>query len=72
MRMFLGIILGIILTIGAVYVADSIRNTTGGEGSFDRPFVNWDVVNHNIKTLSATLQEKWAGLTGHAKDTKDN
>jgi hypothetical protein len=49
-------------------VSDSIRNTSGAEGSFDRPFVNWDVVNHNIKTLSATLQEKWASLTGHAKD----
>jgi hypothetical protein len=58
MRMFLGIILGIILTIGAAYVADSVRNTKGGEDSFDRPFVNWDVVNHNIKTLSTRLQEK--------------
>jgi hypothetical protein len=68
MRMFFGIILGIILTIGAAYVSDSIRNTSGPEGSFDRPFVNWDVVNHNIKALSATLQEKWASMTGHAKD----
>ena len=68
MRMFFGIIVGIILTIGAAYGSDSIRNTSGAEGSFDRPFVNWDVVNHNIKTLSATLQEKWASLTGHAKD----
>jgi hypothetical protein len=68
MRMFFGIILGIILTIGAAYVSDSVRNTSGPEGSFDRPFVNWDVVNHSIKTLSTTLQEKWASLTGHAKD----
>jgi hypothetical protein len=68
MRMFFGIIVGIGLTIGAAYVSDSIRNTSGGEGSFDRPVVNWDVLNHGVKTLSTTLQESWARLTGHAKD----
>jgi hypothetical protein len=68
MRMFFGIILGIILTVGAAYVSDSIRNTSGPEGSTDRPVVNWDVVNHGIKTLSSTLQEGWARLTGRPKD----
>ena len=68
MRMFFGIIVGIFLTIGAAYVADSIRNTSGPEGSTDRPVVNWEVVNHGIKILSATLQNGWARLTGHAKD----
>lgn len=68
MRMFFGIILGIILTIGAAYVSDSIRNTSGAEGTFERPVVNWDVVNHGIKVLSSTVQDSWARLTGHAKD----
>ena len=68
MRMFFGIIVGIILTVGAAYVSDSIRNTSGPEGSFDRPMVNWDVVGHNLKTLPSALQERWARLTGHAKD----
>ena len=60
MRMFFGIILGIVLTIGAAYVADSIRS--------ERPVVNWDVVNDGIKALSSTVQGGWARLTGHAKD----
>ncbi|MDQ6869073.1 MAG: hypothetical protein M3178_12000 [Pseudomonadota bacterium] len=68
MRMFFGIILGVILTIGAAYVSDSIRNTNGAEGTAERPVVNWDVVNHGVKALSSTVQDGWARLTGHAKD----
>jgi hypothetical protein len=68
MRMFFGIILGILLTVGVAYVSDSIRDTSGAEGSFDRPVVNWDVVNHGLKTLTSTLQGSWSRLTGHAKD----
>ena len=68
MRMFFGIILGIILTIGAAYVTDTIRNTSGAEGTAERPVVNWDVVNHGIKALSSTVKDGWARLTGHAKD----
>jgi hypothetical protein len=68
MRMFFGIILGIILTIGAAYVYDSVRNTSGGEGTFDRPVVNWDVLSHSVKGLTSTVQDGWARLTGHPKE----
>jgi hypothetical protein len=68
MRMFFGIIVGIVLTIGAAYVSDMVRNTSGGEGTFDRPVVNWDVVNHGVKALSSAVQGGWARLTGHPKD----
>jgi hypothetical protein len=69
MRMFFGIIVGIILTIGAAYLYDSIRSTGGAEGIDARPLVNWDVVNHKVKALSSTVQNGWARLTGHAKDS---
>jgi hypothetical protein len=68
MRMFFGIIIGIVLTIAAAYVSDMVRNTSGGEGTFDRPVVNWDVVNHGIKALPSTVKGGWARLTGHPKD----
>ncbi len=60
MRMFFGIILGVVLTIGAAYVSDSIRT--------ERPVVNWDVVKDGVKAVSSTVQGSWARLTGHAKD----
>jgi hypothetical protein len=68
MRMFFGIILGIVLTIGGAYIYDSIRNTSGGEGTFDRPVVNWDVLGHSVKSLTSTVQDGLARLTGRPKD----
>ncbi|MCI0598224.1 MAG: hypothetical protein L0Y50_01105 [Beijerinckiaceae bacterium] len=68
MRMFSGIILGIILTIGAAYIYDSVRNTSGGEGTFDRPVVNWDVLSHGFKNLTSTVQDGIGRLTGRSKD----
>jgi hypothetical protein len=66
MRMFFGIILGIVLTIGAAYIYDSVRKPSGGDGTYDRPIVNWDVLGH---TLSSTVQDGWARLTGKSKDS---
>jgi hypothetical protein len=66
--MFFGIILGIILTVGAAYVYDSVRKTSI-QGGIERPVVNWDVVNRGVKTLVSSAQASWARLTGHAKDS---
>lgn len=68
MRMFFGIIVGVFLTIGAAYVYDSVRDTSGAEGTAARPVVNWDVVNHELRNLSSAVQDGWARLTGHSKD----
>jgi hypothetical protein len=68
MRMFFGIIIGIVLTIGAAYIYDSVRNTSGGEGSFDRPVVNWDVLGHSMKSLTSAVQGGFARLTGKSKE----
>jgi hypothetical protein len=65
MRMFFGIILGIVLTLGSAYIYDSVRKPSG-EGPYDRPLVNWDVVGH---TLTSTVQDGWARLTGKPKDS---
>jgi hypothetical protein len=61
--MFFGIILGIILTIGAAYVYDSARG-----GSTERPLVNWDVANRLFKALLSSAQTGLARMTGRAKD----
>jgi hypothetical protein len=66
--MFFGIIVGILLTIGAAYVYDSIRHTNSFGASAERPLVNWDVANHIVKALVSSAQAGWARLTGHAKD----
>lgn len=64
MRIFFGMILGILVTIGAAYVFDSVRKTNGPEGSTERPLVNWDEVEHQFKILSSSIQDGWSRLTG--------
>ena len=58
MRFFLGLILGIALTIGGAYVVDNM-----GSGPGARPMVNWDVVGRNVDSLTVTVKEMWAKLT---------
>jgi len=59
LRLFLGIILGIILTIGTAYVADALRP----DDAAARPMVNWDVVDQNLHGISERIQDGWARLT---------
>src|SRR5205807_768222 len=52
MRLFLGIILGVLITIGGAYIADSTMVGTPPPGATvapdQRPMVNWDVVSKNF------------------------
>jgi hypothetical protein len=70
LRVFLGIILGILLTVGSAYIADSFRPSTSTDELATRPMVNWEVVEHNFRGLSARIQEGWSRLTGHGSDEK--
>lgn len=56
MRVFLGIILGILLTVGAAYVADSSAGAT--------PMVNWDVVSKNFDGLTSLARDSWKKIAG--------
>ena len=67
MRFVLGIIVGVLITIGAAYVHDS--STPGpGADTEDRRMVNWDVVHKNFQDLGAKLDAEWNRLTGHLRD----
>ncbi len=66
MRVILGIILGVFLTAGLAYVADTGRHAVCPESAEGRPLVNWDEANLRFKTISATVQSAWDRLTGHA------
>ena len=62
MRFVLGIVVGIILTVGFAYLSDaSISPSTNGSGQTaleQRPMVNWDVVSVN-----------WQGWSLHVRNT---
>ncbi|MBO0754944.1 MAG: hypothetical protein J2P54_03725 [Bradyrhizobiaceae bacterium] len=76
----LGVILGILLTVGSAYLYDSITgraantppaNAASSVADDQRPVVNWDVVSRELNDLRAGLsevgnrvQETWKKLTG--------
>jgi hypothetical protein len=58
MRLILGIILGIALTMGGAYVADSMA------APGQQPMVNWSVVGKNFETLTNLARDGWKKITG--------
>ena len=75
MRLFLGIILGVFLTIGVAYLYDasiSEPSKAAAQTSIEqrpmvtsieqRPMVNWDVVNRNWQSLSLGVRTTWNRL----------
>ena len=66
MRVFLGIIIGVFLTIASAYVIDSMTNgpaTAGATAPTHRPMVNWDVVDHNWRAFTESVRLGWNRLT---------
>ena len=57
MRFLLGMIVGALLTIGAVYIADSRADPLQGTR-----MVNWDVVGRKVNDLTVDLQESLGRL----------
>ncbi len=67
MRFALGLIVGIVLTIGSAYIADALHTAPGPDERAAPRMVNWGVVNDNLKDLSTSVQNGWSRLTGHAR-----
>jgi hypothetical protein len=67
MRVFLGMILGVFLTIGIAYVSDSGRQQVCAAGADKCPIVNWGEANVRMRNVSGAVQEAWNHLTGHEK-----
>ena len=67
MRVLLGIILGVILTVGGAYLYD-FHNTLAAENApasaQRRPMVNWDVVGTKWQHLTDRARAEWARHAG--------
>ena len=59
MRLFFGLILGCVITVGGAYLLD---NMSSGPGV--RPMVNWDVVAQNIDGVVAYARDSWKKIAG--------
>jgi hypothetical protein len=67
MRVFLGMILGAILTVLGAYLFDHLATgpaTTASESATaPRTMVNWDVVGRNWQSVKLQLNQGWTKLS---------
>jgi hypothetical protein len=68
MRFITGLLVGIVMTIGAAYVADAMHAAPGDGAGGTRRMVNWEVVSDNLGDLSSDVRSAWARLVGGAKE----
>ena len=65
MRLILGIILGVALTLGAAFFHDNnLPARATAPALTDRPIVNWDVLGAVVDEKTAVLRRVWNDLTG--------
>jgi hypothetical protein len=65
MRVLIGVILGVLLTVGAAYLYDShYAATTSSANSLQRPMVNWDVVSNKWNRLTRRARAEWVRIAG--------
>ena len=76
MQMLLGIILGVLIAIGAAFVYDSstgraANGLTVASAEGPAPMVNWDVVSHNwdgmkqqLRDVAIGIEKGWKRVTG--------
>jgi hypothetical protein len=62
MRLIFGMILGIALTLGVAYFNDTYRASPAATTPAERPMVNWDSVNENVKIVTARARAEWDKL----------
>jgi hypothetical protein len=66
MQVFVGIILGMALLIGAVFISDSLQTSAVANGQTaqtNRTLVNWDVVASDWHTLKTQAHDDWIRIS---------
>ena len=68
MRVFLGVLLGIFITIASAYIYDSmtvgtaVATAQAPAGDVTKPMVNWDVVNNDWRIFTDRVRHTWNRL----------
>jgi hypothetical protein len=65
MQLVLGIIVGILLTIGTAYVLDSGRSPVCPAGGVGCPIVNWDEADTRFQHIKEGAESAWHRLVQH-------
>jgi hypothetical protein len=66
MQTFIGMILGVLLLVGGVYIYDSMQTSTVANGQVaqnSRTIVNWDVAANDWNALKTRAHDDWIRLS---------
>ena len=69
MRTFIGMILGVLLTVAVVYIHDSMATSTvasGSTASSSRQIVNWDVAASEWSEVKENVRTTWLKLKANS------
>jgi hypothetical protein len=62
MNFLFGIIVGIVLTVGTAFIADSFVTASVSADATSRQIVNWDVAKERLHDSSASIRVGWERL----------
>jgi hypothetical protein len=66
MQTFIGMILGVLLLVGGVYIYDSMQTSTVANGQVaqnSRTIVNWDVAANDWNALKTRAHDDWMRIS---------
>ena len=66
MRTLIGIILGVLLTVGGAYIYDSHNalDAVNAPATAQKPLVNWDIVSVKWQYVSQRARSEWGRVAG--------
>ena len=62
MRFLLGVIVGVLLTVGTAFIADSFVTADVASDSATRQIVNWDVAKERLHGFTTSVRTGWDRL----------
>jgi len=62
MNLLLGIILGVLLTIGTAFMADAFTTADATSQTCSNQIVNWDIAKERLHETTASIETGWNRL----------
>jgi hypothetical protein len=62
MNLLLGLVIGVLLTIGTAFIADAFTAGEATSETCSKQIVNWDVAKERLHDSTASIQTGWDRL----------
>ena len=70
MNLILGVLVGILLTIGTAFVADAFVTADVTAENCSKQIVNWDIAKERLHETTASIQAGWDRVESGIRDLK--